>query len=130
MTNFKPSELPVGTVIDVEDDRQYTKESTPEGSIFWNPDACLDCHGSDSFSDLMADHHFKHFEIVSVPWATAVNMAIKLQDEYGYTDAEGEDITIEGLIESALEETVELQAKLAADKRLDVIRNAIEAAKA
>lgn len=122
MTDFKPSELPVGTVIKDEDGDQWTKEVYSS----WVSNSV----DQGRLTDRMANAIFDDFEIVSVPWSTAVNMAIKLQDEYGYTDAEGEDITIEGLIKSALDETVDLQAKLAADKRLDDIRNAVEAAKA
>lgn len=102
---MKLSELPVGTTIDIEGEGRYEKREND----LWSSTTME----NDTFlTDFLEKEYADKVRIVSVPFSLAWQLAIQLQDEYGYVDAEGEDITVEGLIADAASE-VERQKKLA-----------------
>jgi hypothetical protein len=115
---MKPSELPAGTVIHADkpyEDCEYIKR---EGG-YWEDtySGCGCCEDpvrvSDTSENLSqirlttketSDDYFKDFRIISVPWVYLVQAVTMLQDEYGHTDAEGEDITFESVYACIAEE--------------------------
>lgn len=112
MITFKLSEMPVGVGIEDQTHGYYTKELDGVGNAAWWPavyQCCRECAEDDNVPNDKADEFFKDFKIISVPWAVAWELALKLQDEYGTVDCEGEDITVEGLIKDVLDETLDDQ---------------------
>jgi len=103
MNNFKPSELPVATVIEHEDEN-YIKVDNPIYGLVWEPIRCVDCQGSIDVMNTQADTHFTDFKIISLPYGVVAELAMSLQDEYGNFDSEGEEITVIGLIKDAIDE--------------------------
>lgn len=87
MKNFKPSELPVGTVIyDEEEGSYYTKEfSFYQMRLFWNPSSCEDCSGSYTVADIHADVAFKNFKIIALPMSVVEYI---LENMDGMTDSD------------------------------------------
>lgn len=71
MKKFKPSELPVYTIIeDLDDGGLYMKDVAGGGRTFWDPyGSCWDCRGDYSVLDTQADEMFKNFRIWSLPFA-------------------------------------------------------------
>lgn len=71
MESFKPSELPVGTTIEVgglEYYGTYHKVDNSVYGIWWESDDFEDCQGTYGASDEQADERFKDFKIVSLPF--------------------------------------------------------------
>lgn len=97
MIDLKPSELPVGTTIEVDDAGRYEKH---ENNIWLSIK-----NENDSFSsDFIEKEYDDKVKIIAMPFSVVWQLAILLQDEYGTVDAEGEDITLEGLVVSAVGE--------------------------
>lgn len=94
---MKISELPVGTVIDIEGEGRY--EQTHDG--LWSATTME----NDTFStDFLEKEYADKVRILSVPFGLAWQLAIMLSDEYDSVDSEGEDITLDGIISDASKE--------------------------
>jgi hypothetical protein len=117
MKNFKPSDLPLGTTIEDKTEGTWTSNSVG----MWEPSIyhCVDCLDDDKITDEAADDLFKNFEIVSIPYGVAVQLAIMLRDEYGTVDAEGEAITVDGLIADAIVADGSAQQREDAEKEVE-----------
>lgn len=78
MNNFKPSELPVNTILAVpshlEWAGEYIKVDRPIYGVYWAPLGCEDCRGVTGTSNSLVDERFTEFKIVSVPLAVAEYM--------------------------------------------------------
>jgi hypothetical protein len=94
---MKISEFPVGTTIEVDDAGRYEKH---ENDIWLSTK-----NENDSFSsDFIEKEYHDKVKIIAMPFSVVWQLAILLQDEYGTVDAEGEDITLIGLVASAVSE--------------------------
>lgn len=71
MTAFKPSQLPVNTIVEVPEDLawsgQYIKVDNPIYGIYWEPLGCEDCQGVMGTSNTLVDERFTDFKILSYP---------------------------------------------------------------
>jgi hypothetical protein len=85
MKKFKPSELPVGTTIETDDNMFYTKEVTGGGLVFWDPGYCMDCAGNYTVRDDQADETFSSFKIVSIPFDIFDELVIWMGTDDGDT---------------------------------------------
>lgn len=74
LSDFKPSELPVGTTIEVVDEGDYIKVDNPTYGIWWESTRCIDCQGAEDFSDSAADERFKEFKIIALPFTVVEYM--------------------------------------------------------
>lgn len=91
MTTF--AKLPAKTIIDVAGDGEFKKRE----------DGLWDSTKDTNFT-MSSDYlETRHVIIESLPYGVAWQLAILLGDEYGHTDAEGEPITYEGLVEQAID---------------------------
>lgn len=104
MKKFKPSELPVGTTIENDDNMFYTKEVTGGGLAFWDPGYCMDCAGDYTVRDDQADETFSSFKIVTVPFDIFDELVIWMGT------AEGED-TPESLLRMLLDQRSSREAE-------------------
>lgn len=77
MKFLKPSELPLDTVIEV-DDEQYIKQERDYGNakpmVLWLPLSCEDCCGSNSFTQDHADEVVKSYRIISLPYRVTADL--------------------------------------------------------
>jgi len=79
MSSFlKPSELPVGTTIEVlipGSNQEYLKVDNPIYGIWWDPMGCEDCQGVLGENDESADAKFKAYRIVALPYSIVTDLA-------------------------------------------------------
>jgi len=75
---FKPSELPVKTIIDEKGEGEYIKDSDGSWLELWPH--CASCGRSDVGS-AVADEHFTDFKIISLPFEVVESLA---EDVLGY----------------------------------------------
>lgn len=94
MMQTKPSELPLNTIIDFDDD-EFIKVKSYYG-IRWETLACQDCRGGDSLTDTQADAKFTKFKIISVPFTMIQYLAVDIMD------MPDNDFTEEFLIKDAM----------------------------
>lgn len=100
---MKLSQFPVNTTIESDEHGWYAKDS----ENIWTPmmACCSSCTEDYSIKNDEIDEKMgEDWHVRSVPWGVAWQLAIQLQDEYGIVDSEGEDITINGLINAAIDE--------------------------
>lgn len=88
--------LPEGAVISISDEGSFTKDAK---GIWYTQDLF-----ASYTSEYLNQHKIEEVKIISVPWVYLVQAIIMLQDEYGHTDAEGEDITFESVYACIAEE--------------------------
>jgi hypothetical protein len=92
--NVKPSELPLYTVIEFED-QDWVKADTYYG-IKWQTLRCVDCQAGDYKSDKEADELFKKFKILALPFTALQYMAVDA------VESEDNDFTQDFLIKDAI----------------------------
>lgn len=77
MILVKPSELPLDTVIEV-DNELYIKQVRSYGNLnpvtLWMALECEDCQGAITFAQDQADLSFHAFRIVSLPYAITADL--------------------------------------------------------
>jgi hypothetical protein len=71
MVNPKPSELPLYTIIEFEDE-DFIRLDAYYGT-HWQTLRCVDCGAGSEFTDSEADVKFKEFKILALPVATKPN---------------------------------------------------------
>lgn len=80
MNFLKPSELPLDTVVEFEDD-QYIKMDlsgdTTGRRTYWRPLYCEDCCATTPYSDADADEKFKAYRIVALPYKLTADLVEK-----------------------------------------------------
>jgi len=75
---LKPSELPVGTTIEVLTPNHHEELIKVDSSIYgiyWDPVQCEDCQGGVGESDDSADAKIKAYRIVSLPYSIVSDIA-------------------------------------------------------
>jgi hypothetical protein len=100
MKQYKPSELPLNTVIEFEDD-EYIRKNNWFSGPGWEPLGCEDCRATSSFSLREADSKFKNFKIIALP----VEVIENILDGWDKQD-EFIDQAISALVKPKVEEPV------------------------
>jgi hypothetical protein len=102
MIILKPSDYPVGTVIDVDEEHYERLED-----LWTATDGhCVDCMAGDTLTIEEVDAK-TDVRIISVPWKVTSRLVIMLQEEYGHVDGEGEYITLDSILKDVFEDMKE-----------------------
>ena len=72
LRNLKPSKLPIGTVIEYEDE-WYVKKEAYYG-VEWTPVSCEDCGGVRAISLKDEDTVLKEFKLIALPPNHSINV--------------------------------------------------------